>query len=135
MATVPKKKLQMRFATREDAPRIAEIHMAAFKHNTMLHAQFPTPAVRRGLQVAIENKALADIDDPKASVLVVTSSEGKAYFLLSEKGGSCVPRPCVAVGVDKVPSRRILFPPARPLARPLARHTGPEREKEREREA
>ncbi|XXH00570.1 hypothetical protein Hte_006918 [Hypoxylon texense] len=66
---------QMRVATRQDAPRIAEIHMAAFGLNAMLHAQFPTPAIRRGLQTCIENKALADIDDPKTTVLVVTSSD------------------------------------------------------------
>ncbi|KAI2611650.1 putative GNAT family acetyltransferase [Hypoxylon fragiforme] len=69
------KQLTMRVATREDAPRIAEIHMAAFGPNAMLHAQFPTPAIRQGLQTSIEHKALADIDDPKTTVLVVTSSD------------------------------------------------------------
>lgn len=58
-------------ASTADAARIAEIHMAAFGQNGMLLAQFPTPAVRKGLQVAIEQKALADILDPKISVLVV----------------------------------------------------------------
>lgn len=71
----------MRAATRQDAPRIAEIHMAAFGPNAMLHAQFPTPAIRQGLQISIENKALADIDDPKTTVLVVTI-HGKGYHLL-----------------------------------------------------
>ncbi|CAG9977947.1 unnamed protein product [Clonostachys byssicola] len=66
------KPLLMRLATRQDARRIAEIHMAAFGPNAMLRAQFPTPAVRRALQIAIENKVLADIDDPKTTVLVVT---------------------------------------------------------------
>uniref|UniRef100_A0A8H7N6Q5 N-acetyltransferase domain-containing protein n=1 Tax=Bionectria ochroleuca TaxID=29856 RepID=A0A8H7N6Q5_BIOOC len=65
------KPLLMRFATRQDAPRIAEIHMAAFGTNAMLLAQFPTPAIRQALQISIENKALADIDDPKTTVLVV----------------------------------------------------------------
>ncbi|KAI0531918.1 putative GNAT family acetyltransferase [Xylaria digitata] len=69
------KYLHMRAATRQDAPRIAEIHMAAFGPNAMLHAQFPTPAIRQGLQTSIENKALADIDDPKTTVLVVLSSD------------------------------------------------------------
>lgn len=74
------KQLHIRAATREDAPRIAEIHMAAFGPNAMLRAQFPTPAIRQGLQTCIENKAVADIDDPKTSVLVVTSSDGKNYL-------------------------------------------------------
>ncbi|KAI1127594.1 putative GNAT family acetyltransferase [Nemania abortiva] len=75
MATELKPQLHLRDATRQDAPRIAEIHMAAFGPNAMLHAQFPTPDVRQGLQTAIENKALADIDDPKTTVLVVTAPE------------------------------------------------------------
>ncbi|KKY27139.1 putative gnat family acetyltransferase [Diplodia seriata] len=58
-------------ATRTDAARIAEIHMAAFGSNAMLRAQFPTPAVRRALQECIRDKALADIDDAKITVLVV----------------------------------------------------------------
>jgi hypothetical protein len=54
-----------------DAARIAEIHMAAFADNEMLLAQFPTPTIRQGLQKCIEAKALADILDPKITVLVV----------------------------------------------------------------
>lgn len=69
--------LQLRPAKCEDAPRVAEIHMAAFKHNAMLHAQFPTPTIRKSLQTCIEDKALADINDPKVTVLVVTTSDGK----------------------------------------------------------
>lgn len=65
------KPLLMRLATSQDASRIAEIHMAAFGTNAMLLAQFPTPAIRQALQISIENKALADIDDPKTTVLVV----------------------------------------------------------------
>lgn len=57
----------------EDASRIAAIHMAAFGPNAMLHAQFPTPAIRKGLQTCIEEKALADMDGPKITVLVVSS--------------------------------------------------------------
>lgn len=62
-------------ATPADAPRIAQIHMAAFADNAMLQAQFPTPSVREALQKSIERKALADIDDPKISVLVVKDSQ------------------------------------------------------------
>lgn len=40
----------------------------------MLRAQFPSPAVRKALQTAIENKAAADIRDPKTTVLVVKHS-------------------------------------------------------------
>lgn len=58
-------------AKRSDAGRIAEIHMAAFGSNAMLHAQFPTQAARTALQRSIELKAQADIDDPKVMVLVV----------------------------------------------------------------
>ncbi|KAI9150012.1 hypothetical protein HJFPF1_09762 [Paramyrothecium foliicola] len=66
--------LRMRVATRADATRIAEIHMAAFGPYAMLHAQFPSPRIREKLLVSVENKALADIDDPKTTVLVVSSS-------------------------------------------------------------
>ncbi|KAK8092100.1 GNAT family acetyltransferase [Apiospora hydei] len=66
----------MRTAVREDASRIAEIHMAAFGRNAMLHAQFPTLAIRKGLQKCIKDKAVADINDPRMTVLVVTSSDG-----------------------------------------------------------
>lgn len=63
--------LKLDIATPADAPRIAEIHMAAFGPNAMLRAQFPSPQVRQALQQSIEQKALADIDDPKTAVLVV----------------------------------------------------------------
>lgn len=51
--------------------------MAAFGRNAMLHAQFPTLAIRKELQTSIKDKANADITDPKTTVLVVTSSDGK----------------------------------------------------------
>ena len=77
MADTTAKEFQLRSATCEDAARIAEIHMAAFKDNAMLRAQFPTPAIRRSLQTCIEDKTLADINDPKIAVLVVTTSNIK----------------------------------------------------------
>ena len=58
-------------ASQGDAGRIAEIHMAAFESNVMLHAQFPTPAARKGLQKSVEEKVIADIDDARTTVLVV----------------------------------------------------------------
>ncbi|KAF2475795.1 uncharacterized protein BDR25DRAFT_339793 [Lindgomyces ingoldianus] len=63
--------LALSVALPADSGRIAEIHMAAFGPNAMLRAQFPTPAVRDALQRSIESKALADILDPKTTVLVV----------------------------------------------------------------
>ncbi|KAI0844407.1 putative GNAT family acetyltransferase [Daldinia vernicosa] len=63
--------LSLGVAELADAARIAEIHTAAFGSNAMLLAQFPTPAVRTALKKSIELKALADIDDPKTTVLVV----------------------------------------------------------------
>ncbi|KAK6958487.1 hypothetical protein Daesc_001288 [Daldinia eschscholtzii] len=66
--------LSLTVAEQSDAARIAEIHMAAFGSNAMLLAQFPTPAVRNDLKKSIELKALADIEDPKTTVLVVRDS-------------------------------------------------------------
>ncbi|KAI0425127.1 putative GNAT family acetyltransferase [Xylaria sp. FL1042] len=63
--------LELYPAVPADADRISEIHMAAFASNAMLLAQFPTPYVREGLRESIRLKTLADIDDPKISVLVV----------------------------------------------------------------
>ena len=62
-------------AAPQDAARISEIHMAAFSSNEMLLAQFPTPDIRAALKNGIEKKALADINDPKTSVLVVRELE------------------------------------------------------------
>ncbi|KAI0394710.1 putative GNAT family acetyltransferase [Xylariaceae sp. FL0594] len=62
-----------------DAARIAEIHMAAFGPNAMLRAQFPNETQTTsgggegggGLRESVRLKALADIRDPRVSVLVV----------------------------------------------------------------
>jgi hypothetical protein len=110
------KPLLMRLATRQDAPRIAEIHMAAFGTNAMLLAQFPTPAIRQALQISIENKALADIDDPKTTVLVVAvGSDGKTdwmrqdccYALLCGFDEGCITLPCLIRSLQISPIRRI----------------------------
>ncbi|KAI0411392.1 putative GNAT family acetyltransferase [Xylaria grammica] len=63
--------LQLYPALPADAGRISDIHMAAFGSNAMLLAQFPTPDVREALRESIRRKALADIDDPKITVLVI----------------------------------------------------------------
>lgn len=69
-----------------DAGRIAEIHMAAFASNAMLLAQFRTPDVREGLRESIRLKALADIEDPKITVLVVRDDPPDSYSLNTTKG-------------------------------------------------
>lgn len=63
--------LQRAEAIPADAQKIAEIHMAAFGANAMLRAQFPTPSVRAALKEAIRTKTIADIQDPRITVLVV----------------------------------------------------------------
>ena len=63
--------LTISLAAEADADRIAAIHMAAFADNPMLHAQFPTPALRDKLKTCIAEKAVLDIRDPKTAVLVV----------------------------------------------------------------
>ncbi|GFG20805.1 GNAT family N-acetyltransferase [Aspergillus udagawae] len=63
-------------AREADAPRIADIHMAAFHTNGMLLAQFPTPAVRKGLWTSLVNKAIKEIRDPQWEVLVVREDHG-----------------------------------------------------------
>ncbi|OTB00275.1 hypothetical protein M426DRAFT_324423 [Hypoxylon sp. CI-4A] len=65
-------------ANHTDAYRISEIHMATFGSNKMLLAQFPMPALHEPLRKCIEMKALADIDDPKTTVLVVREESGQA---------------------------------------------------------
>jgi hypothetical protein len=55
----------------EDAPRIAEIHMATFGSNAMLLEQFPSPQVRQALQHSIELKVSAEIEDHNTTVLIV----------------------------------------------------------------
>ncbi|KAK7990810.1 hypothetical protein PG990_015090 [Apiospora arundinis] len=59
--------LHMRVATRQDAPRIAEIHMAVFTQNALLHAMFPSPATRKAFRICLEDMALDDIEDPEST--------------------------------------------------------------------
>lgn len=63
--------LKLDRAQQSDASRIAEIHMAAFDSNAMLHAQFPNPTALKGLQKYIEDKTKTQIEDSKTTVLVV----------------------------------------------------------------
>ena len=90
--------LKLCTASPADAPRIAEIHMLVFGSNKMLRAQFPTPAIRAALQKSIEDKALADIEDPKISVLVVRELLSEEQEAVKDergnvgKGGEVVPK-------------------------------------------
>jgi hypothetical protein len=90
--------LKLCTATPADAPRIAEIHMLAFGSNKMLRAQFPTPAIRVALQKSIEDKTLADIEDPKISVLVVRELLSEEQEVVKDErrnvgeGGEVVPK-------------------------------------------
>lgn len=72
--------LVLTLASASDADSIASIHMAAFGSNAMLLAQFPTAAVRHELEKCIAEKALADIQDPMMSVLVVRDKDKVISF-------------------------------------------------------
>ena len=67
-------------ALASDADSIASVHMAAFSNNAMLLAQFSTAAVRHELERCIAEKALADIQDPMMSVLVVRDHDEVISF-------------------------------------------------------
>jgi hypothetical protein len=63
--------ISMRQAIPDDAARIAEIHMAAFSSNAMLHAMFPTDDARLNLQKSMELKTVTEIKGSSSTVLVV----------------------------------------------------------------
>jgi hypothetical protein len=77
-------------ATPEDAPRIAEIHLAAFDVNPLLHAQFPTPQDLANLEEFLAEDTLEELADSTKKVLVVKTEEGKiisfAKWTLPEAG-------------------------------------------------
>ncbi|KAL4957553.1 putative GNAT family acetyltransferase [Aspergillus filifer] len=77
-------------ASPADAPRIADIHMAAFGNNHMLLAQFPTPEVRAGLWTALKEKALSEMQDPYWTVLVVRD-EGSGEIISFAKWQHPIP--------------------------------------------
>jgi hypothetical protein len=54
-----------------DAPRIAEIHLAAMDSNPLLHAQFPAPDSREALGRFLEAYAAEELRDPAASGVLV----------------------------------------------------------------
>lgn len=69
--------LTLSAATEADSHRIAAIHMAAFRANALLRAQFPTPSAREALELCIAQKAIDDIRDPNITVLIVQDQNGE----------------------------------------------------------
>ncbi|KAL2197858.1 hypothetical protein P885DRAFT_68073 [Corynascus similis CBS 632.67] len=58
-----------------DAPRIAEIHLAAMDANPLLHAQFPAPESLKSLQRFLEVNTVEQLRDPSTGVLVARDPE------------------------------------------------------------
>lgn len=58
-----------------DAPRIAEIHLAAMDSNPLLHAQFPAREGLAALQQFLETYAAEQLRDSASGVLVARNSE------------------------------------------------------------
>jgi hypothetical protein len=58
-----------------DAPRIAEIHLAAMDANPLLHAQFPARDSLRALQRFMEDYALEQLRNPATGFLVARDPE------------------------------------------------------------
>ncbi|TAQ90552.1 hypothetical protein B7494_g1106 [Chlorociboria aeruginascens] len=70
--------LQLSAATGADVDQIADIHLAAFDSNVLLHAQFPTEDSLKGLHDVLSADALSTIRDAKATgkaILVVRDTE------------------------------------------------------------
>jgi hypothetical protein len=66
--------LKLSMATPEDVERIAEVHLASFDSNPLLHAQFPTAASLASLHSILCQEMLAilkDTQNPTKSILVV----------------------------------------------------------------
>lgn len=58
-----------------DAPRIAEIHLAAMDPNPLLHAQFPTPNSIAKLRDFLEADTASRLRDPASGVLIARDPE------------------------------------------------------------
>lgn len=63
-------------ATKSDAPRIADIHLVAFRQNGMLLAQFPCEKIRHRLRKTLVDKTVAEICDPFWEIMVVRDLDG-----------------------------------------------------------
>ncbi|KAK4127224.1 hypothetical protein N657DRAFT_548492, partial [Parathielavia appendiculata] len=58
-----------------DAPRIAEIHLAAMGSNPLLHVQFPTPESLKSLQQFLSTHTAEELRDSTSGVLVAREVE------------------------------------------------------------
>ncbi|KAL2166109.1 hypothetical protein VTG60DRAFT_3292 [Thermothelomyces hinnuleus] len=58
-----------------DAPRIAEIHLAAMDANPLLHAQFPASESLKSLQQFLEADTAEQLRDPSSGVLIARDPE------------------------------------------------------------
>ncbi|KAL2162062.1 hypothetical protein VTH06DRAFT_7847 [Thermothelomyces fergusii] len=58
-----------------DAPRIAQIHVAAMDANPLLHAQFPTSEGLKSLQRYLEAHTTEQLRDPSSGILVARDTE------------------------------------------------------------
>ncbi|KUJ06156.1 putative GNAT family acetyltransferase [Mollisia scopiformis] len=79
--------LKLYYATFTDAPRIAEIYMAAFGSNALLCAQFPTPAVRAALQVAIDVLVIRDLREKDEGGVSMQEDEVNGKVISFSKWG------------------------------------------------
>jgi len=61
--------------TTADAPRIAEIHLAAMDLNPLLHVQFPTPESLVSLREFLVMYTAGQLTSPKSGVLVARDAE------------------------------------------------------------
>ncbi|KAI4667978.1 uncharacterized protein J4E78_001799 [Alternaria triticimaculans] len=59
----------------KDAVDIAALHVQAFSSNALMRAIYPTPAIWAALQGCVEEKILADMKEPKITVLVAKHTD------------------------------------------------------------
>ena len=59
----------------KDAVDIAALHVQAFSPNALMRAIYPTPAIWAALQGCVEEKILADMKEPKITVLVAKHTD------------------------------------------------------------
>lgn len=67
--------LHLSGATPDDVEQIADIHLAAFNSNRLLHAQFPTPASLAALRSFLIQQSLASLRSGSKAILVVKDTE------------------------------------------------------------
>lgn len=67
--------LHLSRATRDDVDEIADVHLAAFDSNPLLHAQFPTAASLNALHSFLSRSSLASLQTTSKAILVVRDTE------------------------------------------------------------